>query len=147
MTNIGKMRLIVNEKQYKELLFTNKNEIDSISEWVDYISDFTINKLENKNLFESILCTNKLNLKLGKFKFFKKLPIDNLVLNIYNEENVKFKCDFDTEQIFINEDNQLKNVVINMEMDKNISLIEQIDKNKLKITLSGIKHWYENNNK
>ena len=88
MTNIGKMRLIVNEKQYKELLFTNKNEIDSISEWVDYISDFTINKLENKNLFESILCTNKLNLKLGKFKFFKKLPIDNLVLNIYNEENV-----------------------------------------------------------
>ena len=95
------MRLIVNERQYKQLLMTQKREMSGISEWADYIVDFAINKLENKHLFESILTSNKLNNKLGKFGFYKRLPIDNIILNIYSESDTEFESSCETEERYL----------------------------------------------
>ncbi len=141
------MRLIVNERQYKELLSNQKQNLSTGDEWVNYISDFTITNLEDKNLLESVLTNNNLKYKLGKFNFYKKLPIDNIILNVYSEENSPFNSEFDEREIFINENKQIKNVNINITIDKLLTLEEQIDKNNLKLTLHKIKEWYENNNK
>lgn len=137
------MRLIVNESQYKQLLMTQKREMSGISEWADYIVDFAINKLENKHLFESILTSNKLNNKLGKFGFYKRLPIDNIILNIYSESDTEFESSCETEELYLSEENKIKNVIINIDVDTDKPLVEQLDKNKILITLSNISDWYK----
>jgi len=141
------MKLIVNNKQYKRLVEKQNKENNFVNKWGIYIKDNIIKKLEDRNLSESVISLNNLNLKLSKQKFFNLLPIDNLILNIYNERLDETIIELDDSSLYLDETNKIKDVFINITVNNNKNLSESISSSKLAIKLIEIKKWYENNNK
>lgn len=140
------MRLIVNDKQYKRLIEQQNKENNFVNGWGLLIKDTILKRLENKNLSENIISLNKLNIKLGNKKFFNKLPIDNLILNIYNDNTDNFRSKWVKEQTYICESKYIKNVELDIIMNAEEELNKIINENYLKINLLEIKRWYENSN-
>tara|TARA_Y100000592_G_C5468515_1_gene318056 strand:- start:222 stop:659 length:438 start_codon:yes stop_codon:yes gene_type:complete len=139
------MRLIVNNKQYKHIVSHQNKKNKFVSGWGNYIKDIIIEKLENRNLNENIITINKLNLKLNNKKFFNELPINNVILNIYEENENPFNVEWDKESIYLDKNKQIKDVNLNILINKNNELNEIINENKINLKLLKIKDWYENN--
>tara|TARA_B100001287_G_C22665414_1_gene522580 strand:+ start:1510 stop:1935 length:426 start_codon:yes stop_codon:yes gene_type:complete len=140
------MRLIVNDKQYKRLIEQQNKENNFVNGWGLLIKDTILKRLENKTLSENIISLNKLNIKLGNKKFFNELPIDNLILNIYNESIDDFQSEWDEEETYLCESKHIKNVVLDITINGEKELNETINENYIKINLLKIKKWYENKN-
>ena len=140
------MRLIVNNNQYKRLVEQQNKENSFVNGWGMLIKDSIIKRLENKTLNENIISLNKLNMKLGDKKFFNELPIDNLILNIYNESTDDFQSEWDEEETYLCESKHIKNVVLDITINGEKELNETINENYIKINLLKIKKWYENKN-
>ena len=140
------MRLIVNNNQYKRLIEHQNKENSFVNGWGMLIKDSIIKKLENKTLNENIISLNKLNMKLGNKKFFNELPIDNLILNIYNESTDDFQSEWNEEETYLCESKHIKNVFLDITINGEKELHETINENYIKINLLKIKKWYENKN-
>jgi hypothetical protein len=141
------MRLIVNKIQYKRLVEQQNKENNFVNGWGLLIKDTILKRLENKTLDENIISLNKLKNKLGNKKFFNELPIDNLILNIYNERTDNFQSEWNKEETYICESKHIKNVVLDITLNGEKDLNETINENYLNINLLNIKKWYENKNK
>lgn len=139
------MKVIVNKKQYKQIINSQSIENNFVNEWGMYIKDIIIGKIENKNLNENVVSINNMGLKLLNKKFFNKLPIENMVLNIYNYNGSDFSCEWLNENIYLNENKKIKDVSLNIILDSNKELFNEINENKIKVCIVKIKEWYENN--
>lgn len=141
------MRVIVNNKQYKRLIEQQNKENSFVNGWGLYIKDTILKRLENKTLNENVISLNKLNMKLGNKKFFNELPIDNIILNIYNESTNDFHSSWDEDETYLCESKYVKNVILDIIINGEKELNEIINENYININLLKIKKWYENNNK
>lgn len=75
------MKLIVNESQYSKLLVEQRGFSKVADDWAHIIVAEVMRylfKIEGND----ILLMNKLALKFGDKEFFKKLPINNVILNV-----------------------------------------------------------------
>ena len=75
------MKLIVNESQYDKLLVEQRGSSKVADDWAHIIVAEVMRylfKIEG----EDTLLMDKLSLKFGDKKFFKKLPISNVIINV-----------------------------------------------------------------
>lgn len=141
------MRVIVNNIQYKRLIEQQNKENQPINGWGRYLKDSIIKNLECGVLNENVITLNKLNLKLSNKKFFNELPINNVILTIFNENKEDFNVEWDNESIILDKHKQIKDVNLHILTNKNNELTEIINENKINLKLIKIKEWYENINK
>lgn len=141
------MRVIVNNIQYKRLIEQQNKENQPINDWGRYLKDSIIKNLESGVLNENVITLNKLNLKLSNKKFFNELPINNVILTIFNENKEDFNVEWDNESIILDKHKQIKDVNLHILTNKNNELTEIINENKINLKLIKIKEWYENINK
>tara|TARA_B100001769_G_C21968177_1_gene520839 strand:- start:403 stop:804 length:402 start_codon:yes stop_codon:yes gene_type:complete len=87
------MRLIVNKNQYNKLLKYNNTESKLYEEWVAYIIDKIEIYRGGMFLSEEIICERNLNKKLKGKDFYEKLPINNIIFNVFKTGN-KESCQF-----------------------------------------------------
>ena len=134
------MRIIVNKNQYNKLLKHNKEESQLYEEW----SNFILDKIEvhrNSNILtEEIVCERNLKIKLKGKPFFNDLPINNLILNIFETKNVE-RCDYPTNTF----------IMENKEVELDIFIRKEGTTNTLKNSIMKeffkIRKDYENSNK
>lgn len=136
------MKLIVNNNQYKRLINKTHKENTYINEWGVYIKDMVIKRLENKNINENIISLNNLSLKLNGKKFLSDLPIDSLIISIFNENVDKYECSVDIPNLYV--DGKIKNLVLEMVINSKKELVSFIDNTEISLQLLKVKKWYEN---
>jgi len=141
------MRVIVNNIQYKRLIEQQNKENQPIDGWGRYLKDSIIKNLESRVLKENVISLNKLNLKLVNKKFFNELPINNVIINIYEETEKLFNVEWDKESIYLDKNNQIKDVIINVSLNEENKIVSTINENKINLKFIKIKEWYENNSK
>lgn len=78
------MKLIVNEKQYNKLLKESRGFSQSAEDWAYIITDEVMKYIFKIDGEEPLLMT-KLTLKYGDKEFFKKLPIESIIVNVIME--------------------------------------------------------------
>jgi len=110
------------------------------------VSINSIKQIEDKNLHENVISLNNLNLKLIKHKFFILLPIDNLIINIYNERLNETIIELDNNSMYLDTSNKIKDVFISITHNNSKNLNEIINSSEIGIKLNEIKKWYETNN-
>ena len=141
------MRVIVNNIQYKRLIEQQNKQNQPINGWGRYLKDSIIKNLESRVLKENVISLNRLNLKLVNKKFFNELPINNVILNIYEETEKPFSVEWDKESLYLDKNNQIKDVIFNINLNKENKIVGTINENKINLKLINIKEWYENINK
>ena len=141
------MRVIVNNIQYKRLIEQQNKQNQPINGWGRYLKDSIIKNLESRVLKENVISLNRLNLKLVNKKFFNELPINNVILNIYEETEKPFSVEWDKESLYLDKNNQIKDVIFNIKLNKENKIVGTINENKINLKLINIKEWYENINK
>ena len=141
------MRVIVNNIQYKRLIEQQNKQNQPINGWGRYLKDSIIKNLESRVLKENVISLNRLNLKLVNKKFFNELPINNVILNIYEETEKPFSVEWDKESLYLDKNNQIKDVIFNINLNKENKIVGTINENKINLKLIKIKEWYENINK
>ena len=96
-------------------------------------------------------CGKRFDLRVTIFSFlsicFNTLPMDNLILNIYNERLNKTIIELDNNNMYLDESNKIKDVFINIIHNNSKNLNETINSSEIGIKLMKIKEWYETKNK
>ena len=121
------MRIIVNEKQYKKLLYNQQNTKKYIQEWVNYVGD-VVHPYLNKDITEDTISIRNIKQKIGKHSFFKKLPIENIGINILRGDEGKMYLG----EIHI-EDKIIKNLELDVVVNKRNKNISNILEEFIKI--------------
>jgi len=141
------MRVIVNNIQYKRLIEQQNKKNQAINGWGRYLKDSIIKNLESRVLGENVISLNRLKLKLNKEKFFNELPINNIILTIFNENKEDFNIEWDNQYSSINKKKEINDVFINVILNEENKIKELINTNQINLKFLKIKEWYENNNK
>jgi len=76
--------IIVKESQYNNILDNTQNDNKMLKKWASYIADIVLPKIINLDVLsgEDVFTEKNIEVKLGKYDFFKLLPIIDLEFDI-----------------------------------------------------------------
>lgn len=76
------MKVIVNRKQYENILKETRGYSKTLEKWADYVTDETLPLIMRQDVSEDVYLLTKLSLKLKDKDFYKEIPIDSLILSV-----------------------------------------------------------------
>lgn len=156
------MKLIVNEKQYKNFINGDKEYSKFVNDWSNYICDKILSLIIKQPLSEDVYLFKKLSTLLKEKDFYKNLPIESIIFSVIINEKDSDELDMEINfnpfytKIVENEDGSVNLHDVEFEMD--ITLPKERDlilMDKLKYYLSStISHelkdvyeWFNKNKK
>lgn len=135
------MKVIVNRKQYDELIKEGRGYSKSLENWANYVTDEFLHKIIQQDVKEDVYLLTKLSLKLNGKSFYEELPIDSIILSviIVNSEDDGATIDMSYNpfytQMVENEDGTYN--ILDVEIEVTMSLPK--DRNSINI---GTLHYY-----
>lgn len=135
------MKVIVNRKQYDELIKEGRGYSKSLENWANYVTDEFLHKIIQQDVKEDVYLLTKLSLKLNGKSFYEELPIDSIILSviIVNSEDDGATIDMSYNpfytQMVKNEDGTYN--ILDVEIEVTMSLPK--DRNSINI---GTLHYY-----
>lgn len=130
------MIIIVKESQYNNILDNTQNDNKMLKKWASYIADIVLPKIINLDVLsgEDVFTEKNIEVKLGKYDFFKLLPINSVIFNIIvkdeNNEEGSINITFSPYWTYINGKN-----IIDLEFDIELYSPKKIDSNILYSTV------------
>jgi len=127
------MGIIVNEME------DNKLQREVINKWVNYIIDIIFSYIRDLDVKEDVITIKDLNKKLGKYDFFKIIPMDSMIFNIILLDNKNditgIDINFNPYWTSITHDNKGNPYISDAEFDIEIIDRDNIDINDIFIYL------------
>ena len=108
------MRVIVKESQYKSILKEQQTENKVIEEWSTFIRDKMLLNLSIED--EEVISENSLDRKIHNHTFYKKLPINNIVINTIKGDKKDFNYNI---ELLENNNSIINNLFIDIEFPTN----------------------------
>ena len=119
------MGIIVNEME------DNKLQREIINKWVNYIIDIIFSSIRDLDVKEDVITIKDLNKKLGKYDFFKIIPMDSMIFNIILLDNKNditgIDINFNPYWTSITHDNKGNPYISDVEFDVEIIDRDNID--------------------
>jgi len=129
--NIRNMRIVVNESQYNKLLLEEHLFYNSVKKWANYITDLVFPHILSLEIDEDVFTYKNLSKKLKGRNFFKKLPIDSIIVNIMKtintDNNTSINIFYNPYWTTIVSDNKNNDYIIDAEFDIEVSLPEDME--------------------
>jgi len=132
------MIIILKESQYNNILDSTQNDTKLLNKWASYIADIVLPKIINLDVLsgEDVFTEKNIEVKLGKYDFFKLLPINSMIFNIIvkdeNNEEGSINITFSPYWTYINGEN-----IIDLEFDIELYSPKKIDSGVLYSKIKG----------
>jgi hypothetical protein len=124
------MKVIVNRKQYINVINETRGYSKVVENWADYITDEMLPKILKQDIKEDVYTVTKLSKKLKGKSFYEEFPIDSVILTVIINEVDNDDASIDMEyspyytQIIENDDNTYEildaefNIVLTIPKDR-----------------------------
>jgi len=137
------MKVIVNRKQYNNVISETRGYSKVVENWADYVTDEMLSKILKQDVDEDVYTLTNLSKKLKGKSFYEEFPVDSIILTVLINEVDSDDANIDMEyapyytQIIENDDNSYNildaefNIVLTIPKDRN-----EIDFNTLQYYFS-----------
>jgi len=135
------MQVIVNRKQYDNVINESRGYSKNVEKWADYVTDELLPKIIKQDVKEDVYLLTKLSLKLKGKDFYEDLPIDSIIIHVIIVESEDDDASIDMNyapfytQIVENDDGSY-NI-----LDAEIEVVMTIPKNREDINIPTL-HYY-----
>ena len=135
------MKVIVNRKQYDNVINESRGYSKNVEKWADYVTDELLPKIIKQDVKEDVYLLTKLSLKLKGKDFYEDLPIDSIIIHVIIVESEDDDASIDMNyapfytQMVENEDGSY-NI-----LDAEVEVVMTIPKNREDINISTL-HYY-----
>ena len=80
------MKVIVNRKQYINVINETRGYSKVVENWADYITDEMLSKILKQDIKEDVYTVTKLSKKLKGKSFYEEFPVDSVILTVIINE-------------------------------------------------------------
>ena len=135
------MKVIVNRKQYDNVINESRGYSKNVEKWADYVTDELLPKIIKQDVKEDVYLLTKLSLKLKGKDFYEDLPIDSIIIHVIIVESEDDDASIDMNyapfytQMVENEDGSY-NI-----LEAEVEVVMTIPKNREDINISTL-HYY-----
>ena len=136
------MKVIVNRKQYINVINETRGYSKVVENWADYITDEMLPKILKQDIKEDVYTVTKLSKKLKGKSFYEEFPVDSVILTVIINEVDNDDASIDMEyspyftQIIENDDNTYEI------LDAEFNVVLTIPKNREDIDMETFYYYF-----
>ena len=136
------MKVIVNRKQYINVINETRGYSKVVENWADYITDEMLPKILKQDIKEDVYTVTKLSKKLKGKSFYEEFPVDSVILKVIINEVDNDDASIDMEyspyftQIIENDDNTYEI------LDAEFNIVLTIPKNREDIDMETFYYYF-----
>jgi hypothetical protein len=136
------MKVIVNRKQYNNVINETRGYSKVVENWADFITDEMLLKILKQDVKEDVYTITKLSKKLKGKSFYEEFPVDSVILTVIINEVDDDDASIDMEYSpyftqIIEDDNGSYNI-----LDAEFNVVLTIPKNRDDIDYSTLQYYF-----